>query len=117
MIIDNWVDSYNEILGDNCDMKLVSSENITVCHFDIKENVDLASHKHDHEQITVVLEGTMVIQYGEVTRTLEKGDVCVIPGGVPHEAKIVKTPFKSLDIFNPIREDFIENITKYAKTE
>lgn len=117
MIIDNWVESYNEILGDKCDMKLVSSENITVCNFDIKENVELARHSHEHEQITIVLEGTMEIKYGEVAKFLEKGDVCVIPGGVPHEANILKTPFKSIDIFNPARKEFIENISKYGKAE
>lgn len=117
MIIDNWVKSYNEILGDKCDMKLVSSENITVCNFDIKDNVKLAKHAHEQEQITIVLEGIMEVQYGEITRLLEKGDVCVIPGDVPHEANILKTPFKSLDIFNPARKDFIENISKHGEEE
>ena len=108
MIIDTWVDSYNEILGDKADMKLISTENITVCSFDINESVLLESHIHESEQITIVIEGAMEIKYGEIVRRLQKGDVCVIPGGVPHEANILKTPFKSFDIFHPIREDFIE---------
>ncbi|HOV25702.1 cupin domain-containing protein [Acetivibrio straminisolvens] len=110
MSIDNWTKVKNELIGENADMYVISSENITVSKFEFRETIDLPTHSHDSEQITVVVEGEMTIKYGEIEKKMSAGDACIIPANVPHSAKISKVPFKSYDIFYPIREDFIRKI-------
>lgn len=110
MMVEHWTKSRNELLGDNADMELISSENITVCKFNIKNPVELGRHVHEHEQITIVHDGEMIIEYSGIVKEMRAGDVCIIPGNVPHRASITKTPFRSFDIFNPARKDFIDNM-------
>ena len=35
MMVEHWTKSRNELLGDNADMELISSDNMTVCKFNI----------------------------------------------------------------------------------
>ncbi len=112
MSIDNWTKVNNELIGENADMFIISSENVTVSKFEFREIIDLPTHSHNSEQTTVVVEGEMTIKYGTIEKRMSAGDACIIPANVPHCAKISKVPFRSYDIFHPIREDFIQKIGK-----
>ena len=110
MMVEHWTKSRNELLGDNADMELISSDNMTVCKFNIKNPVELGCHVHEHEKITIVSGGEMIIEYNGIAKEMRAGDVCIIPGNVPHKASITKAPFQSFDIFTPARKDFIGNM-------
>ncbi len=66
-------------------------------------------HTHPHEQIGVVHAGKATLRIGDEERIVEKGDFYCIPSNVPHgDTCIGEEPFVMLDIFYPVREDFIE---------
>ncbi len=66
-------------------------------------------HTHPHEQIGVVYEGEAMFTIGEEKCHVKKGDLYCIPANVPHgDTTIGDEPFVMLDIFHPIREDFVE---------
>jgi quercetin dioxygenase-like cupin family protein len=66
-------------------------------------------HSHPHEQVGVVYSGEALLRIGDEERRVRKGDLYCIPGGVPHgDTAIGGEPFVMLDIFHPIREDFVE---------
>lgn len=70
-------------------------------------------HSHRHEQIGMVYAGKAILRIGDEERVVEKGDFYCIPANVPHsDTTIGDVPFVMLDIFYPVREDFIE---KYKK--
>lgn len=110
-IIENWLKSRNNLLGDNAQMEIISSDNMTVCRFYIKNPVELNWHKHEHEQITIVNEGELKVEFNNTIKVMKAGDAVIIPGNVMHKADITKTPFRSYDIFSPVRQDFIDNIS------
>ena len=62
MSIDNWTKVKNELIGENADMYVISSENITVSKFEFRETIDCTIAMN--EQI-VVVEGEMTIKHGE----------------------------------------------------
>jgi quercetin dioxygenase-like cupin family protein len=64
-------------------------------------------HSHPHEQVGLVLEGRAVFTIGDEERVLQPGDMFRIPGGVPHKVVALGEPFKALDVFTPIREDYL----------
>lgn len=71
-------------------------------------------HSHPQEQIGVVYSGKAKLKIGNEERTVEKGDLYCIPGNVPHsDTCIGDEPFVMLDIFYPIREDFIEKLKNH----
>ncbi|MCX6155344.1 MAG: cupin domain-containing protein [Candidatus Kapabacteria bacterium] len=66
-------------------------------------------HSHPHEQIGMVYSGKGLLRIGDEQRVVEKGDFFCIPANTPHgDACIGAESFVMLDIFYPVREDFIQ---------
>lgn len=69
------------------------------------------THAHPHEQIGMVYAGQAKLRIGDEERIAQKGDFYCIPAHVPHgDTCIGDEPFVMLDIFYPIREDFLEKL-------
>jgi len=64
-------------------------------------------HQHPHEQVGVLLEGELHFTIGGQERTLGPGEMWRIPGGVPHRAAAGDAPVRALDVFHPVREDYL----------
>jgi len=68
-------------------------------------------HAHPHEQIGVVYSGRARMKIGSEEREIGQGDFVAIPSGVAHSAVCLgEEPFAMVDIFSPVREDFLEKI-------
>jgi quercetin dioxygenase-like cupin family protein len=63
-------------------------------------------HAHPHEQVGMVLQGRATFTIGGEQKMLQPGDFFRIPGGVRHKVVALGEPFKALDIFYPIREEY-----------
>ncbi len=67
----------------------------------------VAEHSHPHEQMGMLLEGRVEFTIGNVTRLLGPGDMWRIPGGVVHSVRALDTPVVAIDVFHPIRQDYL----------
>lgn len=69
---------------------------------------NVPTHSHPHEQVGMVYRGKARLRIGEEERIVEKGDFYCIPAGVPHsDTCLGEEPFVMLDVFYPVREDFL----------
>ena len=64
-------------------------------------------HQHYHSQVTYVISGQFDLTIGEETRRMKGGDAFYIPPNVMHGAICVEKGVL-IDVFSPIREDFME---------
>ena len=64
-------------------------------------------HAHPHEQMGLLISGQLEFTIGGTTRVLVPGDRWRIPGGVSHRVRAVGGPAVALDVFHPIREDYL----------
>jgi quercetin dioxygenase-like cupin family protein len=64
-------------------------------------------HAHPHEQMGMLISGRLQFTVGGVTRTLGPGEMWSIPGGVRHSVVAADGPAVALDVFHPIREDYL----------
>ncbi|MDO6738420.1 cupin domain-containing protein [Wenyingzhuangia sp. 2_MG-2023] len=64
-------------------------------------------HEHYHSQVTYVVDGAFELTIGEVTKMVKGGDSFYIPPHVMHGA-ICREAGLLIDVFSPIREDFME---------
>jgi quercetin dioxygenase-like cupin family protein len=64
-------------------------------------------HSHPHEQMGILMEGHLEFTIGGVTRVLGPGDIWRIPSGVVHRVRALDHPAVALDVFHPIREDYL----------
>jgi quercetin dioxygenase-like cupin family protein len=68
-------------------------------------------HSHPHEQVGVVYAGSAKLKIADEERVVRKGDLYCIPANVPHsDTCLGDEPFVMLDIFYPVREDFIAKL-------
>lgn len=68
----------------------------------------IPTHSHPHEQIGIIYSGKATLRIGDEERIVQKGDFYCIPSNIPHsDTCIGDKPFVMLDIFYPVREDFI----------
>lgn len=65
-------------------------------------------HSHPHEQLGIVLEGMQALVVEGVAHELGPLEAYVIPGGVEHSAYCGPDGSLVLDVFAPIREDYLE---------
>jgi len=63
-------------------------------------------HDHHHSQATYVVSGKFELQVGDEKKVISAGDGFYIPPHIPHGAVCLE-PGELIDVFSPIREDFI----------
>jgi quercetin dioxygenase-like cupin family protein len=64
-------------------------------------------HSHPHEQMGMLISGRVEFTIGGVTKILGPGDVWRIPGGVPHKVVALGGTVLAVDVFHPIREEYL----------
>ncbi|MFT5366075.1 MAG: quercetin dioxygenase-like cupin family protein [Candidatus Latescibacterota bacterium] len=88
-------------------------KNLMLSRVEFDAGAVVPMHSHPHEQGGMMLEGKMKFTIDGETRIVLPGESFIIPGGVPHRAEAVDGPCVALDIFSPIREDYVELANKY----
>lgn len=89
-------------------MRPLAGEHVMISCVDLSPESAVGLHSHPHEQLGVVLEGQVEMQIGEERRALRPGDAYVIPGGTRHGARASGGPARVLDIFYPLREEYLK---------
>jgi len=71
-------------------------------------NAVVPTHSHPHEQLGLVLSGTMTLTIAGAEHALGPDAAYEIPGGVEHGVVAGPEGCRALDVFHPIREDYRE---------
>jgi quercetin dioxygenase-like cupin family protein len=66
----------------------------------------VARHSHPHEQLGLVLRGSMTLTVDGADHTLGKMDGYTLPGDIEHGATAGPRGALVLDAFRPVREDY-----------
>jgi len=89
-------------------LKIVANENTMVTFFEFGPKTPfMPSHKHPHEQTAYVLEGSIKMIAGGETKVLMANEGAIIPPNVEHEVYPLEPKTKIMDVFYPIREDYL----------
>ena len=63
-------------------------------------------HRHENEQLGIVLRGSVTFRVGDEVRDLEAGGTWRIPPNVPHDVHVGPDGAVVIDVFAPVREDW-----------
>lgn len=96
-----------EQVGDGIERQMIWGERLMVCRLRIAPGVITAVHSHPHEQITIVERGRVVFTIDGRTRTAAAGDILHFPPHLQHGATMLDDEVVLIDIFSPVREDFL----------
>ena len=103
----NWSSIPVEQIGPGIERQMIVGENLMICRLRIASNVVTPAHDHPHEQMTIVESGRVLFTIGEEQRIAQPGDVLHFPPGTWHGATMLDEEVILIDIFSPIREDFL----------
>jgi quercetin dioxygenase-like cupin family protein len=82
-------------------------DKMMMSYVELAPHAEVKEHSHPHEQVGMLLEGRALFFIGDEQKMLQKGDCWRIPGGVKHRVIAQAEGAKALDIFSPIREDYL----------
>ena len=103
----NWATVPVEQLEEGIQRQMIVGENLMICRLRFAPNVVTPAHDHPHEQMTIVERGRVLFTIGEEQRIANAGDVLYFPSGTWHGATMLDEEVVLVDIFSPIREDFL----------
>ena len=75
---------------------------------ELEPNSVVPVHSHPNEQLGIVLRGLQVLVVGGDEHALEPMDGYVIPAGVEHGARFGPAGATVLDVFHPVRDDYLK---------
>lgn len=73
----------------------------------MEPNSEVKAHSHPHEQIGMVLKGRAIFKIGDEKKELAVGEFYRVPPDVVHQVWALDEGAEALDIFSPIREDYL----------
>mgnify|MGYP000250470238 CR=1 FL=1 len=87
---------------------LLRGKGVLISFLTMKAGSVFELHSHPQEQIMIVLEGYCDEIIENKIYHVTAGDVIYLPSNVPHGAFLGDVDCKAIDIFCPVREDYME---------
>jgi quercetin dioxygenase-like cupin family protein len=108
-LVTDWDTIPVEQLQEGIERQMVIGQNIMVCRLKFAPFVVTPEHSHPHEQMTLVMKGKVKFILGTEERIVSAGDVLQFPSNYWHGATMLDEEVILIDIFTPIREEFLSN--------
>lgn len=102
-----WQDVPAQRIADGIDRQMIVGERLMMCRLTLQPRVEAPVHAHPHEQMTIVERGRARFTIAGDVRVVSAGDVLHFPPNVAHGAMRLDEEVVLIDIFTPIREDFL----------
>ena len=109
-----WTDVLLEQMNPFFARQFVTGEQAMLAKIALKKGCVVPMHQHPNEQISLIVSGSLEFVIGGVSKTLQAGEILVIPANLPHSA-IAHEDMEGLDIFAPPRQDWINKTDSYLR--
>jgi len=92
--------------GDTVRGRRIEGERLTLAVVELAPNAVVPEHRHEHEQLGMVITGEVDFTLDGETRHLGPGGTWRILSNLPHNVNAGPDGAVVLDIFNPTRDDW-----------
>ena len=100
-----------ETLAQGIERRMVVGSRLMACRLHFAPRVVTPVHRHPHEQMTLVEQGRVRFFIEGEERIAGPGEVLHFPSNIEHGATMLEEEVVLVDIFTPIREDFLARKT------
>ena len=104
----NWENIPFERIGDGIERQMIVGEKLIICRLRFAPFVVTPEHDHPHEQMTIVEKGRVRFFIEGKEKIARPGDVLHFSSNCWHGATMLDEEVVLIDIFTPIREDFLK---------
>ena len=106
-LVTDWSKIPVEKTAEGIERQMIVGENVMMCRFRFAPFVVTNEHSHRHEQMTLVVQGKVKFTISGEERIVSAGDVLYFPPDNRHGATMLDEEVILIDIFSPVREDFL----------
>jgi quercetin dioxygenase-like cupin family protein len=103
----NWSSIPVEHPAEGIERQMIVGGNLMICRFRFAPLLVTPEHDHPHEQMTIVERGRVRFFIEGKERIATAGDVLHFPPFCWHGATMMEDEVVLIDIFSPVREDFL----------
>ena len=109
-----WDEIALEKVTEMISRKIVTGEREMLSQVYLKKGALVPMHSHESEQMTYILQGALKFFVGGEEIIVREGEVLHIPSWVEHQAEALDDTFE-LDVFSPIRQDWVDGSDDYLR--
>ena len=110
----NWSTIPVEQMADGIQRQMFVGNRMMICRFRFKPFLVTPEHDHPHEQMTIVERGRVRFFIEGKEQIASAGDVLHFPSNCWHGATMMDEEVVLIDIFSPLREDFLKPAMDYT---
>ena len=105
----NWSTIPVEYPAEGIERQMVVGQSLMICRFRFKPFLVTPEHRHPHEQMSIVVQGRVRFFVEGEERIASPGDILQFPSNCLHGATMMDEEVVLIDVFSPIREDFLSS--------
>jgi quercetin dioxygenase-like cupin family protein len=109
-----WDEVERETLNPLLERQYITAGNLTLARFLLRKGAVVPMHHHRNEQLTYVVEGALKFFLEGRELVVSSGEVLCIPPDAPHGVEALQDT-SVVDIFWPVREDWISHDDAYLR--
>jgi len=109
-----WDEIELEKVNEMLSRKIVTGEREMVTQIYMKKGTLVPTHSHESEQMSYVLQGALRFFVKGEEVIVREGEILHLPSWVEHQAEALEDTF-TLDIFSPIRQDWLDKTDAYLR--
>jgi quercetin dioxygenase-like cupin family protein len=109
-----WNQVETERMSDAITRQMLNGDHTTVARIVLRKGAVVPRHQHPSEQLSMILEGTLLFTFDDREVTVRAGEMIFIPANIPHAATALEHCI-DLDIFGPRREDWVTKDDAYLR--
>jgi quercetin dioxygenase-like cupin family protein len=95
-----------DVWGEAVRARRVEGERMTLALLELAPDSVVPGHRHENEQMGIVIKGSLTFTVGDETRRLGPGGTWRIPSDMPHQVSVGREGAVVIDIFAPTRADW-----------
>jgi len=93
-------------IWDGITAQAIEGERTTLAIIELEPGSAVPEHRHDNEQLGVLIRGSLHFRIGGETHDVGPGDTWRITSGVPHEVTAGQSGALAVECFTPARDDW-----------
>jgi quercetin dioxygenase-like cupin family protein len=114
MKLHRWSEIPVEVLNPLLARQAVHCDRITMARLTLKKGAVVPRHQHENEQVTTLESGRLKFLFDNEEVIVEQGDSLQIPSHAAHSVEALEDSV-ALDLFAPIREDWVRGDDAYLR--
>ncbi len=109
-----WDSVKKEKMSDAISRQMIYGEKAMVAKIFLKKGAVVPAHRHESEQLTWIMSGALELTVAGEKIVLKENELLKIPSMVEHAAVALEDTY-DVDIFSPIRSDWISGNDAYLR--